>query len=115
MLKIGGHGPSTFSQKDNTHIFSKDGKFAFEIVTQKDRVKCLPKRGTVFRFEVPFDEDVDQGEGEGEEKGEKNAPTERDKKQRKKPLVFEIYGTQFEARAPDRANRKFRWHHDPYL
>lgn len=96
-------------------IVVKDGKFAFEVVTRRDELKCLPKRGSVFRFEVPFED----GKGTGvEEKGEmekKEKEGESDEKARKKPLVFDIYGSQFEARAPDRANRKFRWHHDPDL
>jgi ribonuclease P protein subunit POP4 len=44
----------------------------------------------VFRFEIP----VDPKEGE-----------------EKKPLVFEIFGEQFQTRAPDRANKKFRMHY----
>lgn len=86
-------------------IVVKDGKFALEIVTRGDRVQCLPKRGSVFRFEVPFEEG---GEEVGKEGGE-------GAKEVRKPLVFEIHGSQFEARAPDRANRKFRWHFDPEL
>lgn len=42
----------------------------------------------MFRFEIPL------VEKEGEEKP--------------KPLVFEIHGAQFQTRAPDRANRKFK-------
>ena len=83
-------------------IVVKDGKFAFEIVTVKDRVKCVPKRGNVFRFAVPFEED-------------EGGTDDAQKKEARKPLEFEIHGTQFEARAPDRANRKFRWHYDPEL
>ncbi|TKA25870.1 hypothetical protein B0A50_05625 [Salinomyces thailandicus] len=74
----------------------KDTKFTFEIITAADELKVVPKEHTVFRFEVPFA----GGEGEGEER---------------KPLVFEIQGGQFEARAPDRANKKFRVHIDPDL
>ena len=78
-------------------IVVKDTKFTFEVVTRKDVVKTVPKEHTVFRFEVPFEED---------QKVE-NAP--------KKPLVFEIHGSQFQSRAPDRANKKFRLHLDPDL
>jgi len=77
-------------------IVVKDTKFTFEIVTLKDELKIMPKEHTVFRFEVPFERKEDGGE----------VP---------KPLVFEIHGSQFEARAPDRANRKFRQHFDPDL
>ena len=85
-------------------IVVKDGKFAFEIVTRKDVFKCLPKRGSVFRFEVPFEERKDSEQREG-----------ADSQPLRIPLVFNLYGNQFEARASDRANRKFRWHYDPDL
>jgi len=32
-----------------------------------------------------------------------------------RPLVFELHGSQFENRAPDRANKKFKQHIDPEL
>ena len=76
-------------------IVLKDTKFTFEVVTAEDKVKIAPKEGTVFRFEVPFE----QAQHEAG----------------KKPLVFEIYGNQFKIRAPDRANKKFRLHLDPDL
>lgn len=80
-------------------IVVKDTKFTFEIVTARDEVKTVPKEHTVFRFEVPF-EPTEKADGEGEAR---------------KPLVFEIHGSQFESRAPDRANKKFRLHLDPDL
>jgi ribonuclease P protein subunit POP4 len=52
---------------------------------------AIPKEHTMFRFEIP----VPAAEG-----GE--TP---------KPLVFEIYGEQFQNRAPDRANRKYKMHY----
>ena len=69
----------------------KDTKFTFEVCTKGDVVKTVPKEHTVFRFEVPFEDDT------------------------KTPLVFEIHGSQFHSRAPDRANKKFRLHLDPDL
>lgn len=72
-------------------IVVKDTKFTFEVITEKNEVKRVPKEHTVFRFEVPSKEE------EG------------------KPMVFEIHGSQFESRAPDRANRKFKMHIDPDL
>ncbi|KAH6614285.1 Rof/RNase P-like protein [Boeremia exigua] len=74
-------------------IVVRDSRYTFEIVTRGDVVKCVPKEHTVFRFEVPV---LSEG-GEGEEK----------------PLVFEIRGEEFQTRAPDRANRKFRLHYQP--
>ncbi|KAI7554771.1 RNase P/MRP, p29 subunit [Hortaea werneckii] len=89
-------------------IVVKDTKFTFEVVTMRDEVKVLPKEHTVFRFEVPFEDDgVEEKTGEGD-----GAVKEEEKR---KPLVFEIQGGQFENRAPDRANKKFRAHFDPDL
>lgn len=85
-------------------IVVKDGKFAFEIVTKRNVLKCLPKRGSVFRFEVPFEEKENSEQREGS-----------DSQPLRRPFVFDIYGKQFEARASDRANRKFRWHYNPEL
>ncbi|KAI7505701.1 RNase P/MRP, p29 subunit [Hortaea werneckii] len=85
-------------------IVVKDTKFTFEVVTMRDEVKVLPKEHSVFRFEVPLDDDGEQGEGDGVAK-----------EQKRKPLIFEIQGGQFENRAPDRANKKFRAHYDPEL
>lgn len=76
-------------------IVVKDTKFTFEVITEKDELKTVPKEHTVFRFDVPLEK------REGEEE--------------KRPLVFEIYGSQFESRAPDRANKKFKMHIDPDL
>jgi ribonuclease P protein subunit POP4 len=75
-------------------IVVKDTRFTFEIVTQKDEVKIMPKEHTVFRFELPLEKPA------GEE-------------EIKKPLIFDIMGSRFEQRAPDRANKKFRMHLDP--
>lgn len=72
-------------------IVVKDTKFTFEMITEKNEVKKVPKEHSLFRFEVP------RKEGEG------------------KAMVFEIHGSQFESRAPERANRKFKMHIDPDL
>ncbi|PPJ59119.1 hypothetical protein CBER1_01748 [Cercospora berteroae] len=79
-------------------IVVKDTRFTFEIITARNELKTVPKENTVFRFEVPFEE---KSEGDAEEK------------EKMKPLVFELYGHQFESRAPDRANKKFKMHIDP--
>ena len=76
-------------------IVVKDTKFTFDMVTGKNELKTVPKEHTVFRFEVPFER--------------------QDGAEERKPLVFEIHGSHFESRAPDRANRKFRQHWDPDL
>jgi len=74
-------------------IVVRDTKFTFEIITQKNALKAVPKEHTMFRFEVSLAAD------EGAE-----AP---------RPLIFEILGEQFQTRGPDRANKKFRMHYQP--
>ncbi|KAK4994680.1 hypothetical protein LTR66_005337 [Elasticomyces elasticus] len=78
-------------------IVVKDTKFTFEIITRQNELKTVPKEYTVFRFELPLPitaEDV---------KGPVTPP---------KPLVFELNGSQFENRAVDRANKKFKPHYN---
>ncbi|KAK4249213.1 Rof/RNase P-like protein [Corynascus novoguineensis] len=78
-------------------IVVKDSKFAFEIVTRDNKLKLVPKEGTVFRFEVPVsDLKPTEGEKPAEEATSK--------------MVFEIHGEQFQFRSADRASRKFRSH-----
>lgn len=55
---------------------------------------AVPKEHTVFRFEIPFPPITDDAE-----------PS--------KPLVFEILGEQFQNRAIDRANKKYKMHYQP--
>ncbi|KAK4097843.1 putative rRNA and tRNA processing protein [Parathielavia hyrcaniae] len=83
-------------------IVVKDSKFAFEVVTKKDRLKLVPKEGTVFRFEVPVPVPVPvtMGGEEGQDGSE----------ERTSNMVFEIHGEQFQFRSADRASRKFRSH-----
>lgn len=69
-------------------IVVKDSRFAFEVVTRRDEVKILPKEGTMFRAHVP-------APGAGPEQ---------------KTFCFEIHGDQFQHRASDRANKKFKHH-----
>lgn len=75
-------------------IVVKDGKFAFEMITVKNKVKVVPKEGTIFRVEVPVPVITKTGE---EEKKESR-------------MVFELHGDQFQFRSADRATRKFRAH-----
>ncbi|KAH7398441.1 ribonuclease-like protein P complex subunit Pop4 [Pyrenochaeta sp. MPI-SDFR-AT-0127] len=76
-------------------IVVRDTRFTFEIITKKNIVKAIPKEHTVFRFEVPL--------------------TGKEGDEISKPLAFEIFGEQFQTRAPDRANKKFRMHYQPDL
>jgi ribonuclease P protein subunit POP4 len=90
-------------------IVVKDSKFVFEIITPRNEVKIIPKEHTIFRFSVPrprpeeIKEVVDGKEvmPAGSVMGKENG---------KKDLVFELHGDQFEYRAADRANRKFKSH-----
>ncbi|KAL1798647.1 hypothetical protein ACET3X_002684 [Alternaria dauci] len=74
-------------------IIVRDTRFTFEIITKNNSVKSVPKEHMILRFEVPL----------LEQDGE--TPT--------KPLVFELNAEQFQTRAADRANRKFRMHYQP--
>ncbi|KAM0797123.1 ribonuclease-like protein P complex subunit Pop4 [Usnea florida] len=80
-------------------IVVRDTKFTFQVVTRGDELKIIPKRHTVFRFEIPqpgADRCLEEG----------TAITET--KEGRAPLVFELHGSQFENRAPDRATKKFK-------
>ncbi|KAF1993319.1 RNase P/MRP, p29 subunit [Amniculicola lignicola CBS 123094] len=71
-------------------IVVRDSKYVFELITEKNVVKTVPKEHSVFRFYIPV-ESMD------------------------KPLVFEIVGEQFQTRAPERANKKVKMHYQPDL
>ena len=100
-------------------IVVKDTKFTLEIITPKNELKsvscqfpsscecsadtllAVPKEYTVFRFEVPFIEEDNDGDSQMTEP--------------QKPFIFELHGSQFQNRAADRAARKFKQHIDPDL
>lgn len=65
---------------------------------------AIPKRDAIFRFEVPGPE--------GEEAG---ISLEKETRPAQQTLVFELHGNQFEMRAADRANKKFKWKNMDYL
>ncbi|KAH8780234.1 putative rRNA and tRNA processing protein [Diaporthe sp. PMI_573] len=80
-------------------IVIKDARFVFEVITPENKVKLVPKEGTLFRVEVPPPETVSDGEAT---EGEQATP--------KKSLVYEIHGDQFSVPSAERANRKFKPH-----
>lgn len=84
-------------------IVIKDTKFTFEIISEGNELKVLPKEHTIFRFEVPE---------AAEEEGPKDASEDNDAR---KSLFFELHGDQFQLRAVDRANKKFKQHFLPDL
>ncbi|KAJ9604448.1 hypothetical protein H2200_011284 [Cladophialophora chaetospira] len=95
-------------------IVARDTQFTFVIVTRKDEVRVLPKRNTVFRYEIPLPEIG--GEQNSEKEGAAEEETIKGEARRqKRSLVFELHGNQFEFRPADRANRKFKWKVTDYL
>lgn len=106
-------------------IVVKDTKFTFQIITPKNRLKstfidltpscnmyaelvlAIPKKHTVFRFEIP------QPPPSPEETLEKAQGSQLETQL--PPLQFELYGSQFEHRATDRATKKFKQRHMPDL
>ncbi|EUC32284.1 hypothetical protein COCVIDRAFT_11002 [Bipolaris victoriae FI3] len=72
-------------------IVVRDTRFTFDLITKNNVIKSVPKEHTIFRFEVP----LLSKEGEPP----------------KKPLTFDINAEQFQTRAADRANKKFRIHY----
>lgn len=65
---------------------------------------AIPKRDAIFRFEVPVPEVEEAG-----------TSPEKQTRPPQKPLVFELHGNQFEMRAADRANKKFKWKNMDFL
>jgi len=83
-------------------IVIKDSKFAFEVITSRNRLKLIPKEGTVFRFEIPAPTVGDQ---------EKDAA----KQDQPESMLVELHGEQFRYRSADRASKKFRQHFSKIL
>ncbi|KAH8913039.1 RNase P/MRP, p29 subunit [Coniochaeta sp. PMI_546] len=81
-------------------IVIKDSRFAFEIITGKNRIKTVPKEGTIFRVEVPAKDN--EQEQEKDAAGQSAASTGK--------FVFELHGEQFRYRPADRATKKFKTH-----
>jgi ribonuclease P protein subunit POP4 len=80
-------------------IVIKDTRFTFEIITPKNKIKLVPKEGTLFRVEIP---PPDTGSDAGAVEEPQATP--------RKSLVYEIHGDQFSVPAAERANRKFKPH-----
>lgn len=97
-------------------IVVKDARFVFEIVTPRDRVKIVPKEGTMFRVEVPLEEEPAEAQGETQQKqqpgpgGQDQEVATATQTSRPRKFAFEILGDQFLHRGADRANKKFKTH-----
>lgn len=97
-------------------IVIKDSRFVFEVVTKRNRVKTIPKEGTIFRVVIPV-EAVKPASVAADQEGEGKAVTEQQGEgdaekipSKAEEFVFEIHGDQFLYRAADRANKKFKSH-----
>jgi ribonuclease P protein subunit POP4 len=88
-------------------IVTKDTKFTFEIITLHDELKIIPKEHTVFRIHVP---ELNSKAEEGKQGGQSMEAVTK-----KKNLIFELHGDQFQHRSVDRANKKFKPHFLPDL
>ncbi|SPO03237.1 related to ribonuclease P protein subunit p29 [Cephalotrichum gorgonifer] len=88
-------------------IVIKDTRFVFEIITRRNKIKTVPKEGTMFRVVVPVEKRrAEGGEGEGEGADGKTAGEGAGTED----FIFEIHGDQFLYRAADRASKKFKAH-----
>ncbi|ORY59546.1 ribonuclease P protein subunit p29 [Pseudomassariella vexata] len=77
-------------------IVVKDSKFAFQVITETNEIKLVPKEATLFRVKVPTEDANDK--------------RDRLEPEQKKMFIFEIHGDQFQHRSADRSNKKFRAH-----
>jgi ribonuclease P protein subunit POP4 len=87
-------------------IVVRDSKFVFQVVTRGNELKTVPKEHTVFKFEIPRPGSAEAVDSE---------PSKWEGESGKKNLVFELHGDQFQHRAVDRANKKFKTHFLPDL
>lgn len=88
-------------------IVVRDTKFTFEIVTPNNELKIVPKEHTVFGFRVPV-----HSLGEQDTRVSNNL---KDEPLSQRYASFEIHGDQFQHRAVDRANKKFKPHWLPNI
>jgi len=87
-------------------IVVKDTKFTFELITKRNELKIVPKEHTIFRFRIPLADETLTGE-DGVEQGAMTADKQSNS------LVFELHGTAFENRAPERATKRVKLHLPP--
>ena len=108
-------------------IVVKDTKFTFQIITARNQLKsefmemkpthdnytdhasAIPKKHTVFRFEIPQPSQPSNDNVETVLEKQAGGLTQLP------ALQFELYGSQFEHRAPDRATKKFKQRYMPDL
>lgn len=83
-------------------IVIKDSKFAFEIITSRNKLKLVPKEGTIFRVEIPAVAAEDGTAGSNNQTPRAEADSAK--------MIFEVLGDQFLYRSADRASKKFKAH-----
>ncbi|MCJ1362625.1 hypothetical protein MMC16_001730 [Acarospora aff. strigata] len=93
-------------------IVVRETKFTFVVVTRGDGVKTIPKEHTIFRFEIPQPQPQPQPQIQREPQPATATTTTTPSAPAPAPvlpnLIFELHGSQFENRAPDRATKKFK-------
>ncbi|KAL8765633.1 MAG: hypothetical protein Q9209_007365 [Squamulea sp. 1 TL-2023] len=83
-------------------IVVRDTKFTFQVITEKNELKTIPKNNTVFRFQIP------QPDAIAEMPDSEKMKDILDEEIGPNVLVFELHGSSFEHRAIDRATKKFK-------
>ncbi|MCJ1283226.1 hypothetical protein MMC26_002554 [Xylographa opegraphella] len=86
-------------------IVVKDTKFTFEMITKRNVLRTVPKRHSVFRFKVPH---PTAGQPAGQSAMPNEASVEVPSIEEPRYLIFELHGSHFEARATDRATKRFK-------
>ncbi|KAL8751422.1 MAG: hypothetical protein Q9199_006423 [Rusavskia elegans] len=83
-------------------IVVRDTKFTFQIITEKNELKTIPKTHTIFRFQIPQPDAID------EMPDSEKIKDISDDGMGPNALIFELHGSSFEHRAIDRATKKFK-------
>ncbi|KAL8996855.1 MAG: hypothetical protein Q9169_003757 [Polycauliona sp. 2 TL-2023] len=83
-------------------IVVRDTKFTFQIITQKSELKTIPKTHTIFRFNIPQPNAIEEMPGSDKIKDI------LDEEMGSNALIFELHGSSFEHKAIDRATKKFK-------
>lgn len=81
-------------------IVIKDTRFVFEIITPRNKIKTVPKEGTIFKVAIS---PAELAAAVGKEEGQAHHIPAKD-------LAFEILGDQIKLKAADRASKKFKQH-----
>ncbi|KAL8932747.1 MAG: hypothetical protein Q9216_006697 [Gyalolechia sp. 2 TL-2023] len=83
-------------------IVVRDTKFTFQIITERNELKTIPKNHTIFRFQIP------QPDAIAETSHSESNSDISDDAMGANALVFELHGDSFEHRAVERATKKFK-------